>query len=1225
VDPALRELLRRGADEDEVEAVIRLADDVVAPPPGVRIVARFGAIATCRLRRREIPRVWADDVVASLKAPRLIAPEADTLDLDEVEPRPGDARRPSGGPRGHGTVIGVLDWGLDVVRDSFRTPAGGTRVAALWDQRAHRGRPQANLYGYGTVHTREVIDAALRSRDPYAALGYHPADADPLMTGAHGTVVVDLAAGNGRSGGPTGVAPEAEIVFVHLSSRGTGGLATLGDSIGILEGIDFIRRVAAGRPTALSMSVGRHGGPHDGSTLVEGAIDAFLAGGRGLGKTLSQSAGNYRVKQVHASGVLSPGATRRLRLVVDALDPSLNELEIWHDTAPCAVRLDAPDGTSSGWVPLGATVDLVRAGRLLGRVYHRDSDPQNGSHHVDAFIYPGAPGGEWAVWLRDDRDEGPAQRFHAWIERDDACPHCQSRFRVEDADSSCTLGTLATGRHALVCGAFDAQDGSAAAFSSMGPTRDGRPKPDLSGPGVGVLALRSQPRGNGPFAPFVRKSGTSMVAPQVAGTAALLLEVTAGRLSNDDVRDILLSTADPIGQADPEGRLGAGYLNIDRAIDAALRHVGCRDAARRGAGGPARRRPPRQEESMADHAELQALLDGSIDAGRVFRSVARGAPLDNLHVLATPGEAPVTPIRGGDVIVRVALGEPGLGHVAVLVDGQLGDAEELSAAGFTLESREPGLYGHVLEDGAFPHAPGARFARRVLETSGRVPPGQVLLRPAVRGLDLGASAAAPLAESLEPVESETVTSFGPDESTATSMAPAPSVLDETPAYPTPEVTSDPAEEEYQGVDQFAEVDPVAATIGFEFDLNIGVQSDVFAARASDMPAGSTLPLDGDKLTDHKERDGSGAVLDGFETKVDGPRLEIATTSIDIDDDGAFAKVVRNVVAFARELETARGRVGADAGITVPGIAGHPVRFTHPRAKITGLPLVVHPRGPQDALKWPSDATVWAAPQATITIPLARVGELIDAIAASAGKAKGTALSGAASERLGVRSDLVVLAKERVLKNREWKIGTALPDGTTVREADFSPTLTGLLILMTSYLLVGEYVDVRDYELFAKAYLAINVKAPFRDLFREALSAREQLVFKKLYAESRADFFRLGHNGACDADENNQLFPTRVRCPDLDRFHTTRLTWRMLLDNTVNDVPLKVTRANSVRKKHHALGDEVLWAPISKIIPFASTKPRVALELRRIGFAAHGVGTWESLMKTVRALAKRQNR
>jgi subtilisin family serine protease len=1124
-------------------------------------------------------------------------------------------------------VIGVLDWGLDLVRESFRTPSGRTRVAALWDQRTHPARPQANFYGYGTIHSREAIDAALRSRDPYAALGYHPADADPLTTGAHGTVVTDLAAGRGGTGGPAGVAPEAEIVFVHLSSRGTGGLATLGDSLGILEGIDFVRRVAAGRPTALSLSVGRHGGPHDGCTLVEAAIDAFLTGG--LGQTLAQSAGNYRVKQTHASGVLTPGATRRLRLLVDALDPSLNELEIWHDTAPCAVRLDAPDGTSSGWVPVGAVADLVRGGGLIARVYHRAADPQNRSHHVDAFIYSGAPGGEWVVWLRDDRAQGPAQPFHAWIERDDACPQCQSRFHAEEADPACTLGTLATGRNALVCGAFDARDGSAAAFSSMGPTRDGRPKPDLAARGVAVLSLRSQPRGNGAFPPFVRKSGTSMAAPQVAGTAALLLEVTSGRLANDDVRDILLSTADPSGRSDPEGRLGAGYLNIDRAIEAALRHAARRDTARRVAGASAPPRRLRQEDSMAHHAELQALLDGELDAGRLFRSATRGAPLDGFHVLATPGEAPVTAPRAGDLLVRVALGEPGLGHVAVLLDGELGDPEALSAAGFTPESREPGLYGHVLEEGTVPHRPRARFARRVLGPSGRVPPGQVLLRPARRAALVSGAPAPPLVEPAAPPLEPSPPGIEP-EPPAEPLEPLEDGAETSLAAPedeeAPAAAAVAGEEEYESFDQFAEVDPPSpVTIGFEFDLNVGVQRDVFGARASDMAAGSTMPRDGDKLTDHQDRDGSGALRDGFETKLDGPRMEIATLPIDIDDDAMFATVVRNVVKFARELEAARGRVRADPALTVAGIAGHPVRFTHPRAKITGMPLVVSPRGPQTALKWPDDATVWAAPQATITIPLARVGELIDAIAASAGKSKGVALSGGAGERLGVRSDLVVLAKERVLASRRRKLGTALPDGSTVSEGDFSPTLTGLLILMTSYLLVGEYVDRRDYELFAKAFLAINVKAPFRDLFRDALSAREKLVFKKLYADSRAEFFRLAHDGACDADENNQLFPTRVRCPDLDRFHTSRLTWRMLLDKTVGDDPLKVTRANTVPKRNHALGDEVLWAPISKIIPFSSTKPRVALELRRIGFAAHGIGTWEPLMKTVRTLVKRLNR
>ena len=77
----------------------------------------------------------------------------------------------------------------------------------------------------------------------------------------HGTHVMDIAAGNGRAGGPAGVAPEADLVFVHLADSGTGGLANLGDSVRLLEAVDFVRRTAAERPWVVNVSVGRHGRP----------------------------------------------------------------------------------------------------------------------------------------------------------------------------------------------------------------------------------------------------------------------------------------------------------------------------------------------------------------------------------------------------------------------------------------------------------------------------------------------------------------------------------------------------------------------------------------------------------------------------------------------------------------------------------------------------------------------------------------------------------------------------------------------------------------------------------------------------------------------------------------------------------------------------------------------------------------------------------------------------
>lgn len=97
-------------------------------------------------------------------------------------------------------------------------------------------------------------------------------------------------AGNGLAGGPVGVAPDADLVFVHLADRRTGGLANLGDSVGILEAVDFIARTAGRRPWMINVSVGRHGGPTT-DRRTELALDAMLRARPG--RFVVQGAGNY--------------------------------------------------------------------------------------------------------------------------------------------------------------------------------------------------------------------------------------------------------------------------------------------------------------------------------------------------------------------------------------------------------------------------------------------------------------------------------------------------------------------------------------------------------------------------------------------------------------------------------------------------------------------------------------------------------------------------------------------------------------------------------------------------------------------------------------------------------------------------------------------------------------------------------------------------------------------
>lgn len=562
MDPALEEMIP-GPPDDVLEAMIRLR----VPgrmPQGFRPVTSFGDVVTGRLRRGDIARVWSDPRVASLKAPRL---------LDFAEGPPGsflpvpgsEIRRPPVPETGRGTVVGVIDWGLDVTCPAFRTTSGATRMVALWDQRDLPGRSARNPFGYGRIHDRADIDAALGSADPHRALGYHPADADP-GDGTHGTHVLDIAAGNGRHGGPMGMAPEADCVFVHLAAGALGGLANLGDSLRICEALAFIRCIAGHRPFVVNMSVGRHASPHTGTTLLERAIDTLVESAPG--RAVVMSAGNYYQTQAHASGRLVPGRADRVTWNVAAADPTINELEIWYpDCDAIHVRLEGPRPGLLAEAGLDETAEIRMGGEIVGRLYHRAFDPNTRDHHVNLFLYPGAPVGAWRLTLLPRRIRDG--RWHAWVERDTACRACQSRFDPREADPTHTTGSICNGFLSIAVGALDTTGTipHVARFSSSGPTRDGRAKPDCLAPGTAVLAARSTGI-TAPTPPLTRKSGASQAAPLVAGTVALVFEAARRPLTIHETRAVLLGTATPLPGADPL-RVGAGAIDPPGAVTAA--------------------------------------------------------------------------------------------------------------------------------------------------------------------------------------------------------------------------------------------------------------------------------------------------------------------------------------------------------------------------------------------------------------------------------------------------------------------------------------------------------------------------------------------------------------------------------------------------------------------------------------------------------------------------------
>ena len=714
MDPGLEEAIRVTPPDKDIEAVALLRPGGPLPD-ALRVVTTFGPIVTCRIPAGAVREVRAHPRIASLKATRVVEPTNASpapMPRDDVRIASSRAEVANGGrPRGSAVLV-LLDWGLDVAHPAFLRPGGGTRtrLLALWDQRDRGSAPAANNpYGYGRMFDRARIDRALATPDPYADLDYHPAEADPRRIGAHGTLTASIAAGSASAPpGARGIAGDADLMFVELGSSVMPATTNLGDSVRIIEAIDWVRRVAGPSPWVINLSLGRTGGDHSGRSLLEMVMDYVVH--EAPGRAIVNSAGNYFDKNIAAQGIVQPGRSVTLEWRVAPHDPTLNELEIFYSSRDTfGLEITPPGSGEPIRVALGQQAVIEVDGRMCGRAYHRWRDPLTNDHHIDVFLEPTAPAGAWRVTLAGfDVVDG---RFHAWIERDSAVPGAQSRFPPEQASSLCTLGTLATTYRTYVVGAASADGRGLAPFSSSGPTRDGRIKPDLVAYGESVVGARSTPFGAPPgTGGITAQSGTSMAAPAVSGTIARLFAMAPRKLTDAETRALVVGITRPIPGADIR-RSGSGLLDPRTALEAL-------EAALKRSG------------SMNGHSTLDELVSQIADSPVVRRAFHRALVLTKAHlppdleVVGSPGTVPEGGVLLDDVLVRVHPGEPVAPLIARITSeaawSAAGEAEDAEASG-------PGYYARVAPLSG-PAGPGTRRVRRIVDGRQRLLPHHLLLR-----------------------------------------------------------------------------------------------------------------------------------------------------------------------------------------------------------------------------------------------------------------------------------------------------------------------------------------------------------------------------------------------------------------------------------------------------------------------------------------------------------------
>ena len=213
----------------------------------------------------------------------------------------------------------------------------------------------------------------------------------------------------------------------------------------------------------------------------------------------------------------------------------------------------------------GSSSSVVTLDGVQVQVVHTQNDPRNGDNVISLFITNVAaaqpiPSGPWKFTLTGTSVINGA--FEAWVDVNNR----DTRAWDSPDETSKTIGVPASGVRVIAVGNHNRapKPPNIVPSSGVGPSRDNRVKPDITAIGYSVTSTWVQSINVQPPGGSLQKTigGTSMAAPMVAGTAALLFECRGGTLTSSDVKQLLQNTAGaPAGSIPvPSNSFGWGFL-----------------------------------------------------------------------------------------------------------------------------------------------------------------------------------------------------------------------------------------------------------------------------------------------------------------------------------------------------------------------------------------------------------------------------------------------------------------------------------------------------------------------------------------------------------------------------------------------------------------------------------------------------------------------------------------